>query len=362
MFEVTLIVLLSTLLLLIFQIIQYALLSRLNKKERNESEQLGFSIIIAAKNEEQNFENLFSSLSAIDYPEDKFEVIIVDDNSEDSTFKSAEKLSNGHKNYKIIKTRKQAALSGKRAALTTGIDRAKFNYILITDADCIVPPDWLKIYSSEFRNNDIVFGIASLIQTGSFTNKIACFDNLKSQILVFFLSRLGLYYSASARNLAFRKDSFLKIMGYENTTDTLSGDDDLFIREALKNNLKISYTASKDSIVYSFSKSTVKDYLKQKARHTSSSHFYLISRKIVLGFWHIPNLTVFFSFLLSFYSSIFVMPVIMKLMVDYLINQHNQEKFGYNFKAIESIALQFTYELLVVIHFLNSFRFRNRWN
>src|ERR1039458_5812456 len=119
------------------------------------------------------------------------------------------------------------------------------------------------------------------------------------KMLLFIASKLHLPYSAAARNFGFRKSSFYKIKGYENIQETLSGDDDLLIREAVKNKMRIEYIPNKDAAVYSASKETLKEYLIQRTRHTKTSIYYLPVHKIILGGWHIINLAALFSLFLG---------------------------------------------------------------
>ena len=362
MLYLTIIIFASTFLLLVLSLVFYIVLGRLSDDRCNESKQSGISIIVAAKNESANLEKLITSLRKINFPADKFEVILVDDNSEDNTFSKAESLCNSLDNFHVIKSAKFENLSGKRAALTTGIEKARFENIVITDADCEVSPDWLKCYSEKFSEFDFIFGPAPLKYSNSMSGKLAAVENLKNHILIFVLTKLGLPYSAAARNFGFKKSVFNQLGGYTNTVDTLSGDDDLLLREAIKAHFKIGIITSSDSFVYSGTKQTFNEYLNQRARHTSASHHYLPGRKIILSLWHLLNLVVLFSFLLSPFNSIFVLPIFIKAIVDYLVTNSYQYKFGYDLGPVELVLLSLAVELLTPVHFLNSFRFKKRWS
>lgn len=355
------IIFISTLLLLITGLIFYIVLNNLKDEKCTVKKLRKISVIIAAKNEEHNLGKLFTSLSRLNYPDEYYEVILVDDNSTDGTYDTAKKIFRDKANFIVIRTEENDKLSHKRAALTTGIQKAKYNSIVITDADCTVTPNWLNCYADKLTEFDLVFGTAPLIHNGSIAGRISAFENLKSHILVFVLTRIGLPYSAASRNIGFRKASFNKLNGFERTSETLSGDDDLLIREAIKNRLKIGMITSKEAFVFSNAKKSLNEYFRQKARHTSSSHHYLISRKILLAVWHFLNLAVLFSFPLSIINSIFVLPIIVKLIVDYLITNNFQYKFGYDFSPIEIVLLHIIYELTLPVHFVNSFRFKDRW-
>ncbi len=251
-------------------------LKRINSQSPIESNQNRISIIIALKNEEENIETLLSSLNKIDYPAELFEVIFIDDNSIDNTFESIAEKIKEFDSFSVYKVQSENK-SGKRNALELGISNSVNPYILITDADCEPEKDWLKVYSNKFTEDfDFLFGIAPFFREKSLVNKISCFENLRNSMLSIFAANIGLPYSAAARNFGFKKTSFEKVGGYSKTIDTLSGDDDLLLREAFNNKLKIGTVTAKGSFVFSKTKKTFKDYFQQRARHTQTSFHYLV--------------------------------------------------------------------------------------
>ena len=337
------------------------ILNKVTSQSSIESNLKNISIIIAAKNEEKNIETLLSSLNKIDYPSELYEVIIVDDNSQDRSYEiiSEKTKKLDHFNvYKLDSTNK----SGKRDALELGISKSMHPYILITDADCKPEKDWLKVYSNKFTEGfDFLFGIAPFFQEKSSVNKISCFENLRNTMLSIFAANIGLAYSAAARNFGFKKTSFEKVGGYSKTTDVLSGDDDLLLREAVRNNLKIGTVTAKGSFVFSKTKKTIKDYFNQRARHTQTSFYYLFNQQLVLGLWHLFNLLILFSPILFFLDIYFLILLPTKLIVDVIIVLLKQNKFGYKFSFAEVLYLQIFYELLLITHFLNAKFGKIKW-
>lgn len=320
------------------------------------------SIITAAKNEEKNLPFLIEALLKLDYPKDNFEVIIIDDNSTDSTFQKAKELTESFSNFTIIKAENKK-YEGKRGALDIGIKKCKHDYILITDADCQPEKKWLKEYSKIFNEGyDFVFGVAPFIKEKSFINKISCFENLRSIILTFFFAKIGQPYSAAARNFGFNKISFYKIGGYSNTAQTQSGDDDLLLREAVKHRLKIGTVEAEGSFVYSKTKKTFKEYFIQKARHVSTSNHYLLKHKLAVGGWHLANLFFLFSPIFFFLSNLFLIPFIIKMFFDLTIVKSKQNKYGYSFNLLEIFYLQIIYEIFLIVHYIYGSIAKPRWN
>lgn len=334
---------------------------RVFQVSKNENREVNISIVIAAKNESRNIGQLLEALRKLDYPSEMYEVIIVDDNSTDNSFNVLNSQIVSLKNFSTFELRNENKI-GKREALSFGISKTKYPYILITDADCRPEKNWLKAYSKGFSlGYDMLFGIAPFYQCKNIINKISCFENLRSTFLSISLAALGLPYSAPARNFGFTKAAFESLGGYSRTKDTISGDDDLLLREAVKKNLKIGIVTDTNSFVYSDTKKTFKEYLNQKARHTQTSLHYLKKHQVVLGLWHLLNLFFLLSPALVILDLLLAILLPAKLAIDFFINTFFQKKLGYNFSLAERIYLQIFYDVLLVVHFFNASFSKIKW-
>lgn len=334
---------------------------KFNRTPQPKYNYLYLSVVVAFKDEETNLAQLISAIDEQVYPKDKFEVILVDDGSRDNSFQKAIDLTKTEKNYKVIKAENKK-YAGKRGALDSGISRAKHPYIVITDADCIPAKNWLLGYSEKFiQQNEFIFGSAPFVQEASMINRISCFENLRSTILTFVSAKLGIPYSAAARNMGFEKAAFDKLGGFEQTLQTASGDDDLLIREAAKRKLNVGTIDYKDTYVLSYTKNTFNDYLTQKARHTQTSHHYLKINKIFLGFWHSSNILIVLTALLIPFNVLFILPLLIKLLSDFIVVWMTQFKMSYDFKWYYIPFLQVIYEVFLIINFFSSFRKSIPW-
>jgi cellulose synthase/poly-beta-1,6-N-acetylglucosamine synthase-like glycosyltransferase len=321
------------------------------KKENNP---VNISVIIAAKNEAENIDTLLESLKSLNYPSEMFEVIFVDDNSIDGTYQKLKSKTDSIENFLVLES-KTFGMNGKRDALSLGINNAKYPNILIMDADCHPEINWLQAYSSKFNQGyEMSFGVAPFYQKKNLVNKISCFENLRSSILSFSMASFGFPYTAAARNFGFTKKAFESLGEYTKTKDTLSGDDDLLLREAVKHKMKFGIVTESDSFVYSETKKTFKEYFQQKARHTQTSFYYLLKHQIILGLWHLLNLSFLLSPLLMFVNPVPGVLLPGKLIIDFIVVKSNQKKFSYKFSVIEVFYLQILYELLLVFHFFNA--------
>jgi cellulose synthase/poly-beta-1,6-N-acetylglucosamine synthase-like glycosyltransferase len=323
--------------------------------------ELALSVVISVKNEENNLSSLIEKLKEQSYPRERFEVIFVDDNSTDSTYSRLKDLISDLPNFSVLKADNKV-FNGKRGALQIGIEKAKFEYILITDGDCKPDPGWIAACYKKFSEGfDFIFGLAPFFQTEGFTNSVSCFENLRSTFLTFSAAQLGIPYSAAARNFGFRKVAFHNIGGFNNTVDTISGDDDLLLREAVKNRLKIGIVIEESSSVFSNTKENLNDYFNQKARHTSTSYKYLFKHKLFLGLWHIPNIAIIVALPLYFYSPyLWIIPAV-KLIIDLASIETIEKQIGYKFTIWQTLFLQVVYELFLILHLINAKTKKIEW-
>jgi cellulose synthase/poly-beta-1,6-N-acetylglucosamine synthase-like glycosyltransferase len=347
-------VLISITILFLLNVLIIYSLKRMNRNGKNESNPVNISIIIAARNEAENIDALIESLKSLTYPTEMFEVFFVDDNSADKTYDKLKSKTDSLNNFAVFESKSSGAV-GKRESLSLGIENSKYPYILVTDADCRPESNWLQAYSNKFNlGYDMLFGIAPFYQGKNLVNKVSCFESLRSSLLSFSMTAFGLPYTAAARNFGFTKKAFELLGGYSKTKDTLSGDDDLLLREAVKHKMKIGTVTEADSFVFSETKKSFKEYFQQKARHTQTSFHYLIKHQIILGLWHLLNLSFLFSPLLMFVNPLLWVLLPAKLIIDFIVCKSNQKKFGYKFSVVEIIYLQITYELFLVVHFFNA--------
>jgi len=350
-----------TIIFLLYTIIIYSSLNKLFKPEFLSPSELKLSIVIAAKNEADNITSLITALKKQSYPSHLFEVIIVDDNSTDASFKTVSSEISDLNNFRVI-IAENKTYEAKKGALDIGIKHSSNPYIVITDADCIPSEDWLNSFANKFaQNDDFVFGIAPYKQTKSLVNRIASFENFRAHIIMFAFAKLGFPYSAAARSFGFSKSAFEKIGGYKNTTETLSGDDDLLLREAVKNNLKIGLISSDSSFVFGETKQTVSEFITQKLRHTSTSYHYSFKNKVMLGLWHVSNIILLLSSFLIFFDSVFILPIFIKIIMDMFLLNSFQRNFGYKFNLLEMFLIQIIYELQLIYFFILAKNFSAKW-
>ncbi|WP_395067048.1 glycosyltransferase [Flavobacterium sp.] len=233
------------------------------------------SVIVCAKNEEENVKNFVPLLAQQNYPD--YEIVLIDDASSDETLEVFEAFEKQFSNVKLVKVENIEAFWGnKKFALTLGIKAATNEYLLFTDADCYpTSTEWIKEMSAQFtKEKTIVLGYGAYEKIkNSFLNKIIRFETLLTATQYFSWAKLGKPYMGVGRNMAYKREEFFKTNGFIEHMKIRSGDDDLFINQAANSkNTAVCYTP--DSFTFSKPKTTFKDWFTQKRRHVATAKHY----------------------------------------------------------------------------------------
>jgi cellulose synthase/poly-beta-1,6-N-acetylglucosamine synthase-like glycosyltransferase len=275
-------------------IVTFIGLSRL-KNVKNKF-QHSVSVVIAARNEEDRILPCLQSLEKLNYPREKFEIIFVDDCSSDNTKAIINTFSENHGNWKLIRLKQKSdKIRGKKNALLNGINQSKGDIILTTDADCVVPPNWISEMVNYFEPNvSMVIGHSPITQKSGFYQKILQFDNLFSAIAASAPTKLGHPISSIGRNLAYRKAAYEDVGSFLSLQQYRSGDDILLTeRFHYLNDGKIDFCAHPETFVHTQPPETFSEIFHQQVRKNS---------KALLK----SPASILFSFLLFFYYLYFL--------------------------------------------------------
>jgi len=266
-----------------------------HREKETEDIQKPVSIIIAARNEEDNLFEFLPFILEQDYK--TFEVIVVNHQSVDNTEYILKAFKERYPHLKIINLEKNHHLAfGKKLPLTIGIKGAQYEHLLFTDADCKPNSNqWLKLMSSKFTpKKSIVLGYAPHRSTKGFLNKIIRLDTTFIALNYLSFAKAGIPYMGVGRNLGYTKEVFMNNSGFKSHYSIQSGDDDLFIQEVAK---KKNYTISlsPDSFCYSDSEKTLKDWISQKSRHYTTSGRYPLFKKLLLGIYPLSLILLYIT-------------------------------------------------------------------
>lgn len=255
------------------------------------------SIVICARNEEQNLMKFLPAILAQDYP--SFEVVVVNDCSWDNTGDVLEEFGKKHQNFKLVTIKEdENNPHGKKVALMLGIKGASHELMLLTDADCEPASNqWLKQHVARFNNGaDIVLGYGPFIKTKGFLNRIIRFDAAMIGIQYLSYSMAGTTYMGVGRNLAYKKKLFYKVKGFASHYHIPSGDDDLFVNEAAAGQ-KVAVVLEREAFTYTNAKETFGNWWRQKQRHLLTGKRYKFKHKFLLGLFVVAQWLFFAAFI-----------------------------------------------------------------
>ena len=251
------------------------------KSEEPIAEMPGVSVVLCAHNEAYNLSQYLQALLTQDYPE--YEVIVVDDGSEDETRAIIEQYLVHDPRLHITFVPLEARVgSTKKLALTLAAKAAKYDYLLLTDADCVPESNqWIREMMTGAESKDIVLGFSPYFEEQGHVNRLVRYDTLFNGLHYLGAALCGHPYMGVGRNLAYRKSLFFESGGFTHLMNNMAGDDDLFVNHvATKENTAV--VLSRNSFMWSLAKKTLKEWWQQKRRHVSVSPAYKGSTKVRL--------------------------------------------------------------------------------
>jgi cellulose synthase/poly-beta-1,6-N-acetylglucosamine synthase-like glycosyltransferase len=315
------------------------------------------SVIIPARNEEENIAACLESITKQGYPKNLFEMIVIDDFSTDKTAEIINTFTDKNVSLLSLKdfTTEGELNSYKKKAIEIAISKAKGDLIVTTDADCIVPNKWLETIASFYEKHNPVFIAAPVVYHGE-NNFLKIFQSLDFMTLqgITGASVYKKFHSmCNGANLVYEKKVFLEVGGFTGIDNIASGDDMLLMHKIF--NLypdKVLFLKSSDAIVQTKPAGTLKEFLNQRIRWASKADKYT-DKKItgVLLLVYLFNVWLFFIGLLSFfYHQIFfwfigvvIAKIIVELFLLYPVAKFfNKEKLLWWFPLAQPFHILYT--------------------
>lgn len=341
-----------------------------NKKKDIPSEFI--SIVIPFRNESEYISANLESLQNQEYPSDKFEIVYVNDFSEDN---STEILKNSARlpNIRVIDVPEVFSVNAhKKRAVRFGIENAKGDIIVTTDADCICPPEWLKTILSDFdENTAFVSAPVEFIELKGLFNRL---QRLEFAGLV--LTGAGLIGAGSpticnAANITYRKSVYEQVGGFNDNLNLSSGDDELLMQKIRRvTNHKIKFCYNKKAVVKTYPNKRISDFYQQRKRWSSKGLFYAdktLILKLILIYLFYLSLPVQLAagiFYSAGYLLLFFVSFILKFIIEYKILKRGTELFEFRkLPVIMTLAelLHIPYILIAgVSGFFGGFQWKGR--
>lgn len=249
----------------------------------------GVSIIIAARNEIENLKRIIPALLEQDYP--KFEIIIVNDRSEDGSHDYLIKIDEDPRIKVVFVDHLPNHVNSKKYALTLGIKAASFERMLFTDADCIpISRGWVNEMVSGYSDStQIVLGFSPYEEHPGILNSLIRFETHMTGVQYLSAASNGNPYMAVGRNLSYTKGLFFARKGFNGFQEVTGGDDDLFVnKNGNSKNTKVVLTSG--SKILSIPESNWKSYINQKIRHLSVGKYYNLTDRFFLGLFSLSHI------------------------------------------------------------------------
>jgi cellulose synthase/poly-beta-1,6-N-acetylglucosamine synthase-like glycosyltransferase len=279
------------------------------------------SVVICARNEEQNLKAFLPLVLKQDYPQ--FEVVVVNDCSTDESEEVLMELAGQYKQLRYTSIpADERNIRGKKLALTIGLKAAKYAYVVLSDADCYpVSKHWLQRMASNFSDtHKIVLGYGGYERGKGLLNTIIRYETTFTALQYLGYAIKGLPYMGVGRNLAYEKSLFFDTKGFAGHYHVPSGDDDLFVNQnATGANCVVEF--SPESHTRSKPEMNFRAWFLQKKRHVSAGRFYSTVSRLRLASEWISRIILYTTLIwicIALPWRIFVAPLFLVLLISRL--------------------------------------------
>lgn len=315
------------------------------------------SVIIPARNEERNIKECLLSVLNQNINPALFELIVIDDHSDDNTVSIIKKLQSSQ--IKLIHladfVEEGETTSFKKKAIDIAIKQASGDLIVCTDADCVVPDNWLQLMVSFYEIKKVKF-IAAPVLFHREKNHLQYF-----QTLDFFgmmcVTGAGIQtrfmHMCNGANLAYEKAAFLEVNGFEGIDHLASGDDMLLMQKiAAKYPRKIGFLKNVQATVQTEAKETFASFISQRIRWATKSSSYQewqVTAVLAMVFFFCCSI-VFNFFLIPFYGKIAVQLFLFQLLIKSIVDYFYLNKMAVWFEKREAMRYFISSQLMHVLY------------
>ena len=328
-----------------------------------------FSVIIPFRNEAENLPNLIKSIENLNYPSELFEVILVSDASEDNSEKIvSEAIEKSRFSIKLIQN-KRTSNSPKKDAISEAIKNSKFEWIVTTDSDCILPKNWLKTLDAFIKKNNpvMVCGPVLYKSNESFLENFQQLDGFSLQVVTIGSFGLNNPLLCNGANLAYQKNAFLKVDGFLGNDHIASGDD-IFLLEKMKKAFPkhVQFLKSKEAIVFTQPQKDWKSIINQRIRWASKTSKQKNTISLLLGILvFLVNISVLALPLFMIFDTenlyIYISILFLKIIIDFIVVFQSALFFGEKISFWKFLLQPFVYAIIILIVVVGSFRGNYSW-
>jgi len=271
------------------------------------------SIVICARNEAENLRKNLPHFLNQNYR--SFEIIVVNDNSSDKTEQVLLEFQQKSPKLRVINLY-NPTFPGKKTALSTGIKASKYDFILLSDADCRPRSrQWIRQMQAPIQGEiRIGLGYSPYRDASGWLNRFIRFETVYTATQYLSFALAGIPYMGVGRNLAYHKELFQSTRGFQKHMDLLSGDDDLFVNEVARP-FNTSIVLEPGAFTVSEPKHTWRDYYYQKRRHLTTGRRYRPLHQLLLAALSASHAGHYLAGLLLLLSGTCIIPVLLIYLV-----------------------------------------------
>lgn len=343
-----------------------------NLKERffafNKKSDVKVSVLIAARNEEKNIERLLKSIYNQSFEKELFEVIIIDDHSDDDTFSIIENFSKTYKdfNLKVFK----ADNEGKKLAISQALHLAENELVLVTDADCVLKSTWIESIVDFYKreNCKMILAPVLLSPAETFFEKIQVLEHLSLIGSTAGSAEIGFPVMCNGANMAYERAAALECEKFRKDFNIASGDD-MFLMEQFSKNYghkNVRFLLSKSAIVETKTCKTISEFFRQRRRWVSKTKSYtswkIIATALVVFFFNLSIVSLFVSsFFIPALWSIYFLLTLLKFFIDYPLLKNITSFMNQGSLLRWTLPLEFIYPFYVVITAISGMLVNVKW-
>lgn len=328
-----------------------------------------FSILIPFRNEVENLPQLIKSLSELNYPQNLFEIYLINDASEDdSRRRCLELIETMNLNNVRVLDNKNLAISPKKSAILTALEHIDAGYVLTTDADCYLASDWLTHFDKTVQKTkaDLIAGPVRIAEENTFWQKFQVLDLMSLQVIGLGSFKTKTPLMCNAANLGYDVKTLKDLQAFDNHQHHISGDD-IFTLEAFQKAGKIiTSVVHQDAVVWTKAEQNFTNLTQQRIRWASKTKHYQNKTMIGLGVLvFATNLILVLSLGLAIgvesFRLWFWLLWVLKLIADFLVLSIGNSFFKTGLCLRDYLFMLLLYPFLNTYFSILSFRGKFKW-
>ncbi len=239
--------------------------------------EIKMSVVVPVRNEADNIIGLLDCLRRQTHP--SFEVLVVNDHSTDATERVVSDFLSRYslQNFQLLDAAREGNPPGKKSAITMGIQRSQGSYVVTTDGDCTMGNRWLACLAEAMASNNplMIIGPVVIGGKGCFFDPLQTLEHLSLTAITAGAAHMGHPLMCSGANLAFSRDVFFEVEGYQGNGNIASGDDVFLMQKFMQvDKDRILFLKDVGNLVETLPANGFSEFLQQRIRWASKTTSY----------------------------------------------------------------------------------------